>query len=222
MSAVDLERRILAGLADAQEAYEEFVSIEGWMERGFDSFADWWSTTVVPTMRALSMRPTREIAAKVIERVREEEQALPPAQRRTNAELGALAGVEETTVRRITGSRSAPAADAATPDLEDQIEERIAERQAETETYAALDAQLDEAMEGTATRFRRNWSAAARAASSIWSFDANRVAEVYATDFDREIDRAFLAEMERFIDAIREAHRRQTSGLRVIEGGRAS
>jgi hypothetical protein len=50
-------------------------------------------------MRALSMRPTREITASVVEQVRQEEAELPPAQRRTQRELAEMAGASEWAVR---------------------------------------------------------------------------------------------------------------------------
>lgn len=93
-----LEAAFLAGLNNAQDAYEPFVAIEGWKELGFDHFAEWWTDRVVPLMRALSMRPTRAISQAVIDQVREEEAALPPAQRRTQRELAELAGTSEWTV----------------------------------------------------------------------------------------------------------------------------
>lgn len=233
-SPEELERRIVAGLADAQEAYEDFVSMEGWTQRGFDSFASWWSGVVVPVMRSLSMRPTREIAAKVIERVREEERDLPSTQRRTQAEIGRLVGVGEATVGRLAGTRSTrashdarddlvpepttpgpPPEDPLPPEIAEQVERRIAEMQ----RYAQLDAELDAATAGSVARFRANFSKAVQQAGGIWHFDPDRIADVYAQDFDRSVENAFLFEMERFIDRVREARRRSTSGLRVIDGG---
>jgi hypothetical protein len=235
MSAADLERRFLAGLDDAQTAYEEIVATEAWLDLGHESFTSWWEGTVRPAMRALSMRPTREIAAAVVEKVRQEEADLPPAQRRTQRELADLIGAERSSLANRNGSRSAPREESPQADLEppadpippviaEKIEERIKERAApEPEPdYSKLDAELDAAMENTAVRFRRNWSAAVVKACQIWSFDVDRLAEVYAADFDADIERGFLAEMERFIDRVREANRRHTSGLRVIKGGRAS
>lgn len=108
------------------------------------------------------------------------------------------------------------------PAIAEQIEQRIAERAAPEPDYSKLDAELDAAMEDTAVRFRRNWSAVVVKACQLWTFDVDRLAEVYATTFDADIERGFLAEMERFIDRVREANRRHTSGLRIIKGGRAS
>jgi hypothetical protein len=97
MNAQELEKAFLAGLEDAQAAYEQIVETQAWTELGFDTFAGWWDQRVQPTMRALSMRPTREIAAAVIEQVRQEEADLPPVQRRTQQELADMVGVDRRT-----------------------------------------------------------------------------------------------------------------------------
>ncbi len=224
MSAADLEARILAGLADAQEAYEEFVATEGWLERGYDSFGEWWSSTVVPTMRALSMRPTREIAARVDEQLRVDNESLPPAQRYTQRDRAELTGLSRETIQDRDKAERTPTPDLEDPlppEIADQIQERIATRQ-QSEAFARAESELDAAMEGTTSRFRANFSSAMRKAGEVCSFDAQRVAECYATDYDASIERAFFASLERFIDEVREARRRDTSGLRVVRGGRAS
>jgi hypothetical protein len=118
MTAEELEKAFLAGLEDAQAAYEQIVETQAWTDLGFDTFAAWWEERVRPTMRALSMRPTREIAAAVIEQVREEEADLPPAQRRTQRELAEMVGVDQATVSRAVSPRSAPDADAFPADLD--------------------------------------------------------------------------------------------------------
>lgn len=89
----------------------------------------------------------------------------------------------------------------------------------EAERYARLDDELDAAMADTATRFRANFSSAMRRAAEIWTFDVDRIAEVYAADFDMDIERTFIQEMNAFCDRVLEAHRaRQKAGLRVING----
>lgn len=118
MTAEELEEAFLAGLEDAQAAYEQIVETRAWTELGFDTFAGWWDNRVQPTMRALSMRPTREITAAVVEQVRQEEAALPPAQRRTQQEIAEMVGVSEATVGRLAGSRSPGATSDAGTDLE--------------------------------------------------------------------------------------------------------
>lgn len=88
--------------------------------------------------------------------------------------------------------------------------------------YARLDAELDAEMESTDVRFRRNFSAAMRRSMEVWSFDPERIAEVYAATFDTDIERAFLSEMRAFCERVTEAHRRQQrAGLRVVNGGLA-
>lgn len=118
MTAEELEKAFLAGLEDAQAAYEQIVETQAWTELGFDSFVGWWDERVRPTMRALSMRPTREIAAAVVEKVRQEEADLPPAQRRTQQEIAEMVGVSEATVGRLAGTRSSGATSDAGADLE--------------------------------------------------------------------------------------------------------
>lgn len=119
--ATDLEAAFLAGLEEAQGAYERIVATQAWTALGFDSFAAWWDERVAPTMRALSMKPTREIAAAVIEQVRQEEAALPPTQRRTQRELGEMVGVSGDTVARQLGARSPQGAPAPRADLDDAV-----------------------------------------------------------------------------------------------------
>lgn len=109
---------------------------------------------------------------------------------------------------------TAPAPAVESPVLADPQEpDRSAEK------FAALDGQLDAEMEGTATRFRRNFSAAVARADDVWSFDAERIAEVYSGDFNNEI-RPFLDQMTRWCEQVAAAHRR-TSGLRVMNGGKS-
>lgn len=88
----------------------------------------------------------------------------------------------------------------------------------EMERHAEMDAQLDAEMEGTATRFRRNFSTVLARSDDVWQFDPERVAEVYAAEFDQAI-RPFLQEMNRWCEQVSTAHRRRSSGLRVVSGG---
>lgn len=111
------ESAFLGALGEAQSHFRWLVDHQGWRLLGWDSFAAWWDGKVQPVMQALDARPTREIAAKVIEMVRAEEADLPPAQRRTQRELGELVGVGEATVGRIAGSRSSRASNDAGSDL---------------------------------------------------------------------------------------------------------
>lgn len=111
------EQSFISNLSGAQDDYEWIVENQAWAALGWDTFAEWWQARVTPIMRALSMRPTREIAAAVIEQVRQEEAELPPAQRRTQRELAEMVGVGEATVGRIAGTRSTGASPDARTDL---------------------------------------------------------------------------------------------------------
>ena len=114
-----LEDAFLNGLNDAQDAYERIVAAQAWTALGFSTFADWWESRVRPAMTALSMRPTREIAAAVVDRVREEEVGLPAAQRRTQRELAEMVGVDRSALASRDGSRSLPREESRQPDLEE-------------------------------------------------------------------------------------------------------
>ncbi|HEY1394993.1 hypothetical protein [Roseateles sp.] len=92
VEAKALEEKFLLGIGDAQSAYEQIVEQQAWTPLGFDSLGDWWDARVRPVMTALSMKPTREIAAAVIEQVRTEEAALPATWRRTQAQLAEMVG----------------------------------------------------------------------------------------------------------------------------------
>lgn len=116
--ARELEQAFLSGLNEAQDAYEQIVAAEAWTQLGYDTFAEWWSGSVQPVMRALSMRPTREIAAAVIDKVRAEEADLPLSQRRTQRELADMAGVPQssTLIRpRSTNERMRSESDLESP-----------------------------------------------------------------------------------------------------------
>lgn len=99
VEAKALEEKFLLGIGDAQSAYEQIVEQQAWTPLGFDSLGDWWDARVRPVMTALSMKPTREIAAAVIEQVRAEEAELPATWRRTQAQLAEMVGVGEWTAR---------------------------------------------------------------------------------------------------------------------------
>lgn len=113
-----LEAAFLAGLNDAQDAYERIVRASAWTVLGFGTFAEWWEARVRPIMRALSMRPTREIATAVVDQVRQEEAELPPAQRRTQQELAEMVGIDRSRLANRDGSRSLPREDSRRVDLE--------------------------------------------------------------------------------------------------------
>jgi len=93
------ERSFLSRLTGAKEDFDWILSNEAWTHLGFPSFTAWYVARVQPTIEALGARPAPELANEVLERIREDEAALPPAQRRTKAELAALTGLSEWKVR---------------------------------------------------------------------------------------------------------------------------
>lgn len=133
------EESFIGNLSGAQDDYEWIVENRAWVALGWDSFADWWVSRIQPIMRALSMRPTREIAAAVIEQVRQEEADLPPAQRRTQRELAAMVGVERSTLANRDGSRSLSGESAHRSDLDGL---NAAERESLAEAENVIDAGL--------------------------------------------------------------------------------
>lgn len=135
--ARELERAFLDGLDRAQDAYEQIIEAQAWLQLGHDTYADWWRERVQPLMRALSMRPTREVAAAGIEQIRREDAELPPAQRHTQRELGELFGVGEATVGRWNGTRSTVASPDASPDLGGWPADSTPERPAPKPTFSA-------------------------------------------------------------------------------------
>lgn len=142
LSAEDAERleaAFLGGLDEAQYAYERIVEARAWTALGFDTFGAWWDERVRPAMRALSMRPTREIAAAVVDQVRSEEADLPQAQRRTQRELAEMVGKSEATVGRLNGTRSTPATNVARTDLEPEPVAMPGRQQDADEILAQLD-----------------------------------------------------------------------------------
>jgi hypothetical protein len=73
-------------------------------------------------MTALSMQPTREIAASVIEQVRAEEAELPATWRRTQAQLAEMVGVERSSLANRDGSRSLRSEESRGSDLAERAE----------------------------------------------------------------------------------------------------
>lgn len=116
--ARSLEQAFLSGLNEAQETFERIVAAEAWRQLGHESFADWWTDAVQPVMRALSMRPTKEIASSVVDKVRADEADLPPTQRRTQKELADMVGVDRSTLANRNGSRSSRRENAHVVDLD--------------------------------------------------------------------------------------------------------
>ena len=147
---------------------------------------------------------------------------------------------------RVTGldGRERPAAmprppivDPIPPAVAEQIERRIAEKvQPQPETTkserprsglspsgqdARLDAELDAEMEGTVQRFRRNFATARVRAGEITTYDVDRINEVYAGNWDREVG-DLLNALDAWTAKVRESYRgQQRTGLRLVGGGQA-
>lgn len=87
------------------------------------------------------------------------------------------------------------------------------------EDDARRDAELDAELSATTTRFRVNFSSARLRAAEITNFDPDRVCEVYAANFDREVG-DLLNRLGQWAEQVKEAHRsRQRAGLRLVSGG---
>lgn len=128
------EESFIGNLSGAQDDYEWIVANRAWTALGWDSFAGWWDDRVRPIMRALSMRPTREIAAAGIEQVRQEEADLPPAQRRTQRELAEMFGVgrdAQAVRQRSTTGVVTPRADLGSEPLTGAEQTMLAEAEAQ-------------------------------------------------------------------------------------------
>lgn len=110
------EKSFLSNLANALGDYQWLVRNEGWRSLGFDSLGAWYTSRVEQPMRALGARPNPEVGIDMALRIYEEETELPPAQRRSMADLATIAGVSERKFRRLV-SRSAPAANDRVTDL---------------------------------------------------------------------------------------------------------
>jgi hypothetical protein len=111
------EASFLSNMRQAKTDFDWILANQAWTQLGFPTFADWWDERVAPLGASLGMRPTREIAKTVIEKVVEDQRDLPKAQQRTQREIAAMVGVDRSTV-----ARSAPGANARGSDLEDGAE----------------------------------------------------------------------------------------------------
>lgn len=133
------------------------------------------------------------------------------------------AGVQDwTPAAPVTGqdgksyAPSRPAAPRPAPAPEPQPGLREPEPQPEP-TNAELDAELDAAMDGTAVRFRRNFTAVMARADDVGEFDLDRAAEV----MDHDSLNRYIAFWRRWCDDLEQRMRaRSRAGLRVIGGDR--
>jgi hypothetical protein len=137
--------------------------------------------------------------------------------------IGAALGVSKETVRRDLSTATNVAVEEPTKVISLDGRERpatqpnpIPKDETSVPDFTPLDRQLDAEMEGTAQRFRNNFSTIVCRADDLWQFDVDRIAEVYAVDFDQAV-RPFLDEMTRWCDRVRSA-RRDASGLRLVNG----
>lgn len=88
------------------------------------------------------------------------------------------------------------------------------------EDDARRDAELDAEMAGTVQRFRTNFASARVRAGEIVTFDAERINEVFADNWDREVG-DLLTRLDEWIGHVRDGHRaRQRAGLRLVGGAR--
>lgn len=94
------EASFLRNMGQAKEDFDWLVTNEAWTHLGFLTFADWWDARVFPVASGLGMRPTREVARSVVEKVAEEQKALPKDQRRSQRQIAEMVGVGVGTVNR--------------------------------------------------------------------------------------------------------------------------
>ncbi|GAA2107541.1 hypothetical protein [Streptomyces synnematoformans] len=105
------------------------------------------------------------------------------------------------------------------PALPEPVNDRGETAAEEAAAHARLDAELDAVMEGTDTRFRRNYAHAAVKAGEIVHFDPARLAEVFSSNFDRDVG-DLINSLSDWCARVSEARRyHQRSGLRVVGGG---
>ncbi len=84
---------------------------------------------------------------------------------------------------------------------------------------ARRDAELDAALAGTIQRFRLNFATAKVNARQLLTFDIDRVNDVFAGNWDRDVG-DLLNALDAWTAQVREAHKaRQRAGLRLVSGG---
>lgn len=139
---------LLKGIGSVQESFDWIVDNGAWTDLGFESVVEWWETRIRPVMVQMELRPSADMANKLLAKVREQERALPPAQRRTQKELAEVALVSDWKARGRKESRNrrtaagsdldtppqAPSAEPATdpldefPAVQDAVAATIAEQ----------------------------------------------------------------------------------------------
>lgn len=106
IEAQELEKRFLGSIEDAQDAFERIVESRAWVQLGHETFVDWYQTRVVPKMRSLSAKPTKELQEVVIKTITAEEANLPKAQQHRSREIADLVGMSQAAVSAVVRSAS--------------------------------------------------------------------------------------------------------------------
>lgn len=239
--------RIRAG-ADQAKAWIEDVmqaAVEGdWRILGYGSWQDYCDDVIgervqyprgerqeiVGRMREAGMS-TRAIGAALgvdDKTVRNDQSQYAPAENSApDSDPQPVTGIDGKTYTQPPRSAPPPVSpppEPELPDRQDEAEEATAEvdqhvhEQAQQD--ARRDAELDAAMDDTDTRFRANFSRALSRADDVWQFDTDRIAELHAADFDRDLA-PWLEEMSRWCERVSQACKRKRSGLRVVNGGQS-
>src|SRR5258706_16211402 len=101
------EQSFLNNLAAAQEDFEWIIDHSAWLTLGYDSFAEWWRIRIVPVMKALQMKPTRDIVEMGVHQVQKDDLLLPKSQRHFQREIGEMFDTPRQTITDMI-SRSLP------------------------------------------------------------------------------------------------------------------
>lgn len=110
-AARGLEDQFLSALEVAQHAYEDIVAAKAWTALGFETFTEWWTAKVVPKMRALEMKPKKEVAQDAVQRIAADQQKLPKPQQMLHREIGEATGMSRRSVARSLQGANAPQRD---------------------------------------------------------------------------------------------------------------
>jgi hypothetical protein len=117
--AVRCEARFLQHLGAAKDEFRWIVDNNAWTELGFTTFTAWYLQRVQPIALGLGFRPSAEMAWEIATRALADNTVLPKAQRLLQKELADLAGVSESTLRRMLQDHPQPS-NGAGSDLETQ------------------------------------------------------------------------------------------------------
>lgn len=100
------EARFLQHLGAAAGEFRWILEHHAWTDLGFDTFTAWYSRRVQPVALGMGFRPSPEMAWEIVGRSLGDNGALPKAQRLLQRELAELAGVSESTFRRMLQDHS--------------------------------------------------------------------------------------------------------------------